>query len=190
MRAFQLGITQGELVINTVRGLNGDGIDMNPGLAAFEEYLNSGGPVNHKNVEMLAIDCVEPSRARAKIYVNSFNNTYNKVADIYTMGGRIKDKSIVKSLEPLKELWRILYDMPEQDFEDIELPNIMHPRSCFVIGFEFKSGQPYPLPKIYFPMWHYAKSDLQISNALSAFFLKQKWKKLAESYAQDVAEVL
>jgi DMATS type aromatic prenyltransferase len=190
MRAFLMGVTQGELVINTVKGFNEEGIDMNPGLDAFEEYLRSGGSATHRNVEMLAIDCVEKSRARAKIYVNSFNNSYNKIKDIYTMGGRLNDKATVDSLEPLKDLWRLLYDMPETDFEDIEIPNIMHPRSCFVIGFEFKSGEPLPVAKIYFPMWHYAKNDNQISTALTAFFVKQKWQKMADSYTSDIADIL
>jgi DMATS type aromatic prenyltransferase len=190
MSAFLAGITQGEMVINTVKGLNEDGIDMNPSLDVFEEYLNSGGPVNHRNVEMLAIDCVEKSRARAKIYVNSFHNSYNKIKDIYTMGGRLNDKTTIESLDALKDLWRLLYDMPESGFEDIVIPNIMHPRSCFVIGFEFKSGEPLPVTKIYFPMWHYAKTDDQISTALSAFFAKQKWDKMASSYSRDVADVL
>jgi len=65
----------------------------------------------------------------------------------------------------------------------------MHPRSCFVIGFEFKSGSPLPVTKIYFPMWHYAKTDTQVSDALSAFFAKQKWTKMAKSYTSDVAEI-
>jgi DMATS type aromatic prenyltransferase len=190
MRAYMQGITQGEMIIRTVKGLNEPGIDLNPGLDAFEEYLRSGGPVTHRNVEMLAIDCVEKSRARAKIYVNSFNNTYNKIKDIYTMGGRLTDKATVDSLEPLKDLWRLMYDFPETGFEDTELPNIMHPRSCFVIGFEFKSGDPLPITKIYFPMWHYAKNDAQISTALSAFFAKQKWDKMAQNYGRDVREIL
>jgi DMATS type aromatic prenyltransferase len=156
----------------------------------FEEYLASDGPVVLKNVKMLVIDCVEPTRARAKIYVNSFNNSYNQLMNIYTMGGRIKDQAIIDSLEPLKDLWRALYDMPETDFEDIELLNVMHPRSCFVPGFEFKSGAAFPVPKIYFPMWHHAKNDMQISDALSAFFAKQKWNKLTESYSKDDAEIL
>jgi DMATS type aromatic prenyltransferase len=190
IRAFQLGITQGELIINTVKGLNGNGIDMNPGLAVLENYLASGGPVSLKNCEMLAIDCVEPSRARAKIYVNSYNNSFNKIKDIYTMGGRITDKAILKSLGPLKELWRLLFNMPETGFEDIELPNIMHHRACFVFGFEFKSGSPTPVTKIYFPLWHFCQNDAQISTALSGFFAKQKWQKLSDSYANDVAEIL
>jgi DMATS type aromatic prenyltransferase len=190
IRAYQLGITQGELIINTVKGFNGDGVDMNPGLDTFEEYLNSGGPISHKNCEMLAIDCVEPTRARAKIYVNSFNNSFNKIKHIYTMGGRLKDKVTTDSLAALRDLWRLMYDMPETDFEDVELPNIMHHRSCFVIGFEFKSGQALPITKIYFPMWHYAKNDQQVSDALSAFFAKQKWDKMSKSYSNDVAEIL
>jgi hypothetical protein len=79
--------------------------------------------------------------------------------NIYTMGGRIKDKAIIDSLEPLKDLWQALYDMPETDFEDIELPNVMHRRSCFVTDLEFKSGSAFLVLKIYFPMWHNAKND-------------------------------
>jgi hypothetical protein len=77
IQAYAKGITQGKLVISTVKGLNDDSIDLNTGLEVFEDYLASGSPVNLTNVEMLAIDCVESSRARAKIYVNSFNNSYN-----------------------------------------------------------------------------------------------------------------
>ncbi|RDW59971.1 aromatic prenyltransferase [Coleophoma cylindrospora] len=189
MRAYLMGVTQGELVINTVKGLNGSSIDFNPSLAIFEEYLASGGPVNLKNVEMLAIDCIDPTKARVKIYVHSFNNSYNKIKNIYTMGGLLKDKATTDSLEPLKDLWRLLFDMPETGFEDTEVPNIMHPRSCFVFGFEFKSGEPLPVTKIYFPTWHYARTDEQISNALSGFFAKQQWNQMADSYVKDVQEI-
>lgn len=190
IRAFQMGISRGELVINTVKGFNGNGIDMNPGLAVFEDYLSSGGPVTHANVEMLAIDCIDPTKARAKIYVNSYRNTFNKIKDLYTMGGRINDKATRKSLDGLRDLWRLLYDMPEEGFEDMELPNIQHPRSCFVTGYEFKSGSATPVTKLYFPLWHYAKTDAQVSEALSAFFQKQKWNKIAQSYGKDVSNVL
>jgi DMATS type aromatic prenyltransferase len=190
IRAKVLGITQGELILNTVRGFNGNGIDLNPSLDAFEEYLNSGGPVDHKNVEMLAIDCIDPKKARAKIYVNSFSNSFNKIKDIYTMGGRLNGKEIDESLVALKDLWRILFDMPETGFEDTVIPNIMHPRSCFVTGFEFKSGDPLPTSKVYFPMWHYLKTDKQMSDALSLFFARQGWDKLAKSYGSDLKEIL
>ena len=93
---------------------------MNPSLAVLEEYLSSGAPIDYTNVEMLAIDCVDPKRARAKIYINSYNNSFNKIKEIYTMGGRIKDKAILDSLEPLRDLWRLMFDMPEKDFEDIQ----------------------------------------------------------------------
>lgn len=190
IKAYSMGITQGKLIIDTVRGMNSDICDMNPGLDAFEEYLNSGGPVSHKNAEMLAIDCIDTTKARAKIYLNSYNNSFNQIKDIYTMGGRIKDQAIIDSLKPLKELWRIIFNMPEKDFEDIKLPNIQHPRSCFVTGFEFKSGSALPVTKIYFPMWHYAANDTQMSKALSEFFAKQKWNEMAKSYQSDVEEIL
>lgn len=190
IRAWNMGITQGALVINTVRGLNGPKINMNAGLDNLETYLTSGGPVTHRNVEMLAIDCVDSLRARAKIYVNSFNNSFNKVKDIYTMGGRLQDQAVLDSLAPLAELWRLLYDMPDEGWEDIELPNVMHHRSCFVFGFEFKTGDVWPTTKIYFPMWHYAKNDQQVTEALSAFYAKQGWSDLSRSYADDVGEIL
>ncbi|KAF2673862.1 aromatic prenyltransferase [Microthyrium microscopicum] len=189
MQARLLAVNQGDLVIQTVRGLNGDGIDMNPSLDAFEEYLNSGGPLTHGQIEMLAIDNVDKKRARAKIYVNSFNNTFNKIKDIYTMGGRIKDAAILKSLDALADVWKLLFNLPETGFEDMELPNIMHPRSGFVTGFEFKTGEALPTTKIYFPMWHYAKTDQQLTDALSAFFSKQGWNDRAKSYSNDVSEI-
>ena len=190
IRAWNMGITQGALVINTVRGLNGPTINMNAGLDNLETYLTSGGPVTHRNVEMLAIDCIDPLKARAKIYVNSYNNTFNKIKDIYTMGGRLQDPAILDSLAPLAELWRLMYDMPDEGWEDIELPNVMHHRSCFVFGFEFKTGDVWPTTKIYFPMWHYAKNDRQITDALSAFYAKQGWNEISKSYAGDIEEIL
>lgn len=192
IQAWNLGVTQGDLIIDTVRGLNSDEIDLTAGLDAFEEYLGTpDGPVSHRNVEMLAIDCVAPRRARAKIYVNSFNNSFAKIRDLYTMGGRLGDAATLASLGPLAQLWKLLYDMPEKEgWEKVEIPSVMHHRSCFVIGYEFKTGEPLPTTKIYFPLWHYAKTDEEVARALATFYGMQGWGQLEKSYRGDVEEML
>lgn len=193
IRAWHLGISQGALVMATVRSLPGaTDTAMATALDHLDAYLaNPAAPVSHRNVEMLAIDCIAPARARAKIYVNSYANSFRKVRDIYTLGGLLDDAATRASLAPLARLWRLVFALPDTPgWEDVVLPNIQHHRSCFVFGFEFRARDAVPRAKIYFPLWHYAQTDVRVCEALAAFYSSLGWAERASSYRSDVEDVL
>ena len=186
-RSMETGRPTGELVYQAAKTLDNDDLLLSPGLNALNRFLEKGGSMCQSDVEVLAIDCVKPSQARIQIYAHSFYNSFDKVRDVYTLGGGLKGETTKKAVEALKQLWTLLFGISE---ENTVLPHIDHPRSCIVYGFEIIPGSRVPEIKVYLPLWHYMETDAKVAAALSGYFGKRGWGKVAMSYSDDLAAML
>lgn len=189
LKSILTGRSSADVIYDAIGKLHTDSLSLLPSLAVLQDFIASFPPDNRPRVEMAAIDCVEPSKSRIKIYVRIPHTAMNKVCDAYTLGGRLTSPSVQTGVKVLKELWPLLLHVPEGLSDDDELPSNSHRTAGTIFNFEIRPGGKFPEPKIYVPVKHYAKSDMAIAKGLSKFFALKGWNDAAQSYENDLAEV-
>jgi DMATS type aromatic prenyltransferase len=177
------------LVFDAVSQLPWDNEMLTPALSIVESYILRCSP-EMTRVEGISIDCVDPMRARIKIYIRSAFTAFSKICDMYTLGGRLKDKVTNAGIGILQELWPLVMDLPEECSDDQELQSCGHRTGGTIFNFEIKPGNPFPEPKIYIPVKHYGKNDIAIAEGIVEFCRRQGWNELANSYIDTIRSVL
>jgi DMATS type aromatic prenyltransferase len=130
-------------------------------------YLESN-PNVHVTPEIVALDCVESSHNRAKIYLR-FGDPSVSIDDlvaVFTLRGVLKDPMVTKTVTALRELWGLLFD----GTETITSRNPSHYASGLVIYFELSLASEYPLPKAYLPVRHYCSDDEVILEKIAGYY--------------------
>lgn len=135
-------------------------------LYTFQEFVRDAK--TPLEMDMLAIDLVEPLQSRLKIYIRTRETSFESVRGIMTLGGRFKDSDMKTGLQSLRRLWDSLFD--QQGVPDTwALPASKHRTAGILYNVEFRLGSKAPKVKIYIPVRHYAQNDWQIMNAVSDF---------------------
>ena len=182
--------TGSDLVFDAIRRLHTSELQLIEALAPIEDYVNSFPVGTAPKLEFIAIDLVAPKESRIKIYYRSPITALSQVIDMYTLGGRLSSPSVLAGIEVLRSLWPLVLNLPEDYPEDKDLPFVNHRTTGTCFNFEIRPNNPDVQPKVYIPVRHYAKNDLDISQSLAAFFERQGWSELARNYVKDFCSVL
>ncbi|PLB55896.1 aromatic prenyl-transferase [Aspergillus steynii IBT 23096] len=158
--------------------------------ALVHDYMTDTSGYNE--FTFLSWDCVERTQSRLKLYGVHNEVTPRKLAEMWTLGGRLEGiPEIMQGLQLALQLWAAL-GLDEADdcaytgrFDDGVTSGECEVSSPILWNFEFNPGQRYPLPKAYFPI-HGRQSDRHVAGALEAFFGKLAWKELAGGYTKMV----
>jgi DMATS type aromatic prenyltransferase len=175
-----------DLVMKAIASLSLDPL-VSSAIEIFSEYMQSFSPGElEPEVEILAIDCVEPSKSRVKIYVRSQQTSFGDVVDALTLGGKLHAEEFKSGLQSLEQLWRAVLSL------DASVPSSepLHPKQHRTAGilyyYEFKPGSSLIKAKVYIPVRHYGINDREIASGLSGF-LKAKGMHL---HGVDYADAL
>ena len=142
------------------------------------DYLHTFPTVSRPEVEIVAIDCVDPSFSRIKVYLRSRQTSFDSVIDMLSLGGRVK-MDLEKGLSELEELWRLVLGLDEGFDKSQPLHFESHRTSGVLYYVELGVGRKRPKTKLYIPAKHYARNDYQVAFGLSTF-LKARGKRLAD----------
>ncbi|KAJ5894548.1 hypothetical protein N7495_006239 [Penicillium taxi] len=156
-----------------------DSVDM------FRDFLSSFPGNSQPAVEIIAIDCLDPSHSRLKIYVRSRSTSLASAIHMLSLGGRAPKTR--EEEDSLRELWCSVFGLDPKKYHDYQpLRGKEHRTAGILYYFELKQGTKAPKSKVYLPVRHYAQSDEQISRGLSDY-LARRGKKLAKfSYYDGV----
>lgn len=138
--------------------------------------------------EMLSIDLIDPLRSRVKIYFRCRETTFDSVARIMTLGGRIKDERLVEGLQNIRQLWNGLFGMSVAP--DQPLGNANHRTAGILYNIEFRLGDALPVAKVYLPVRHYASSDEAVIRGLDAYLQSHQRAKHMPRYVQTMNTLL
>ncbi|KAI9035182.1 dimethylallyl tryptophan synthase [Aspergillus affinis] len=145
-----------------------------PAYAPLERLLRrreeAGTPAHIIGV---AVDCVEPSVSKVKIYFRSPTTTFTSVKDTLTANGTISSWD-APALQQLEELWSLVFDLPSDFSHDQELPLKTHETSGMLFNFDIKMGNREPETKVYIPVRHYGQSDHAIAVGLVEFLRRRR----------------
>ncbi|OLN96966.1 7-dimethylallyltryptophan synthase 3 [Colletotrichum chlorophyti] len=140
-------------------------------------------------LDMIGMDCVDPSKARIKIYAHlPTRNSWDLIRHVSTFGGQATDVDRLKGLEILHSLWDILRNEQSNHGDHYDKP-MRHPTSflgSIMFSFEIVPDRQIPDVKIYVPMWQYAPSDGHVADNLMSAFRKLGWNDVAKNYLRNL----
>ena len=171
-KSVQLGISKLDVVAQSIDHLNArKGLQ----LGAFDllKHYIKHSPHRKLDVEMLAFDCIPPTRSRLKIYVRSPHTSFDFVQDVMTLGDKRRQVQMSSSLEKLHELWDLVTGDGRPKSASEELKQIAHRTAGILYNFEIKHGKREPVPKVYIPVRHYGKNDLSVLRGLRSWLQKR-----------------
>ncbi|GAB1318078.1 4-O-dimethylallyl-L-tyrosine synthase [Madurella fahalii] len=189
LKARFSGISSLELVQAAIREAPEVGSAYQAALTALSDYINSHNEPERPVVEIVGIDCVDPSKSRIKIYVRSRKADFASMVDAMTLGGRTTPLPEQARLG-LAELWCAAFGL-ENDTKALldPLPERKHRTAGLLYYFELKAGSPCPKPKVYLPVRHYAQDDEQIARGLSSFLARRGKGVAGGSYDDGVTRL-
>jgi DMATS type aromatic prenyltransferase len=190
LKAIETGTPNLQLTSKVMNRLHSSKTPLKDAYGTIEDYILSQPVEAMPRIEIIATDCVTPTKSRVKLYIRTRYTSFSKVRDVYTLGGRLNDPTTHEGVATLKGLWYSLLSLPADYPEEDELPFTDHRTAGTLFNFELKPGNPLPQPKVYVPVRHYGRSDLDISASLAAFFKQQGWKGPAGSYIEDMQALL
>ncbi|KAH9208495.1 tryptophan dimethylallyltransferase-domain-containing protein [Leptodontidium sp. 2 PMI_412] len=170
--------------------LHSSTISILPTLVHIESFLNAkqsttpstnkvvsnlDGEEQEKSIEMMAIDCISPSKARIKMYVKENIASFANVKNIYTPGRRRSGAEIDEGLAAFEEFWVSL----SGDTESTQFK----PAFLF-LGLEIIPGVEMPDVKLYVPAWTCPFGDQEITARLGGYFKSQDWA-IGSTYDDD-----
>ncbi|OHX01236.1 aromatic prenyltransferase [Colletotrichum incanum] len=161
LKHFATGITTSDLVFDMIPKLQPFGDKLVTPAKKLQNYLAACR--EPCIVEMMAIDCIDPSKARVKVYARTISNSKSVLADVLSLGGAQTDETTLKGIETAEKVWHLLLDEPQgmatdqrKDCRDMQT---LHKGICF--AFELKSGSERIGIKAHLPWGQTARSDAQ-----------------------------
>lgn len=179
LKHLATGRSTEELTWAAIRGLKPGGERFDRPVARLSRFLAQRA--DHPDadermpVEMIAIDCIDPARARIKVYARSRSNSLATVRDACTLGGAQTDEATMAGVEHLSRIWHLLLDEPaglqdENRSKPPRYPRDHHLGVCFV--FELRPDQDRVEVKAHLPWAQTNSKDIRtIANFTDALEL-------------------
>jgi DMATS type aromatic prenyltransferase len=115
-------------------------------------------------VEMLAIDLVDPQDSRIKVYFRSRKTDFCTVKDILALNRREFAAKNITGIEALRTLWGEVFP---QSFESPGMLRSNSHRTAGILYYaDFRLGSQLPSVKLYVPMRHYCRNDADVLNSV------------------------
>ena len=181
LKSIQTGLSKLDLVSRSLVALNAQaGLDLGA-FRLLRDYIDNS-PHQEIEVEILAIDCVLPTKARLKIYVRSPHTSFRSVEDIMTLGDQNRRLQMAKSLEELHKLWDLVTGDGRTKPASEDLKHVSHRTAGILYNFEIQHGKWELVPKVYIPVRHYGKNDLAVMQGLRLWLQMRKLDGVGENY--------
>lgn len=143
--------------------------------------------------EFVAVDTVEPSRNRLKVYSRCSATNLSGVVSAMTLGNQpalVNHPGVQHAIANVTHLWRLMFG---QDAVDNDVSQISH-HSIYtkgvVIYYDLTPGRAIPLPKVYIPVRHYAKNDAHVCEVMSQYYREIGFINSGSTYQETVEKAL
>ncbi|PYI24367.1 aromatic prenyltransferase [Aspergillus violaceofuscus CBS 115571] len=182
------------------------------GLQSIQAFLDEGqgtpdamipaSPTSFHPRGMIQFGCdlVDIARTRFKFYIHDYIVNPDRLAELWTLGGRLREDDcpgIERGLEILRELWSILeiregYHLPfacapktAAAETSSSKPQFYYDQQFIIVNYEIHPGNPWPVPKVYFPL--FGMTETAVIAAVGAFFERLGWAQQARMYRENMA---
>ncbi|KAJ0300931.1 hypothetical protein COL516b_008105 [Colletotrichum fioriniae] len=188
LKHFATGATTSDLVFDMIPKLQPCGDRLAASAAKLQTYLTTCK--EPCIVEMMAVDCIDPNKARVKVYARTTSNAKSVLADVFTLGGAQTDEATLKGVETAEKVWHLLLDEPQgmtadqrKDARDMQN---LHKGICF--AFELKPGAERIDIKAHLPWGQTASSDAQTMKNFAQALRNLEWDESADKFYRGATE--
>ncbi|KAG6354176.1 hypothetical protein INS49_004780 [Diaporthe citri] len=108
LKHLATGLSTKQLVFDQIRSLQPYGDAFAVPAAKLERFMDTYSP--GCTAVMIAVDCIDPSKARFKIYCGVNSNSKSVVREMMTLGGAQTDDISLKGVEQALKIWHLLLD--------------------------------------------------------------------------------
>jgi len=167
-------------------------------LDAVLEYVSTDKYGSTLAPDMLAIDCVEPSQSRLKLYAGSPKTSLESIISVMTLGGKIKN--VEKGIEQLTELFHLVLstdgtslplseETPVQNAFDAALAHPFDLYENMVYYFDIAPKSSLPDVKFYIPAIRLGASDQAVTEGLGRFLQRHGRDTYFEGFERSLREI-
>lgn len=175
LKSYAAGEDMYSAVIGSVQEYLGDS-DTHNTMGLIKEYIETTEARQNFGF-VYSNDCITPEKSRHKLYGRTKDMSWDKVQEIWTLGGRIDSPESNKGLEYLHRMWEVLR---------IDRP---HPLGLHLVwNYETKAGLALPATKIYFPL--YGLNDLANVRAIAEYLKEIGLDEQGNAYEKAVRDSL
>ncbi|PLB52029.1 putative dimethylallyl tryptophan synthase [Aspergillus steynii IBT 23096] len=155
------------------------------GLAEVEDFLRRAPST--LQAYFLSCDLVSPAVTRFKLYLADLQVGFDRITDIWTLGGKLQGEETERGLQMVQDLWEALEIPPgtRAPPDRPTRPGDPPTRLPLLANLELKPRDPWPKLKIYFPLT--GLNDEMVATALSSVFRRWGWEDHASTYVENVA---
>ena len=187
MRAETCGQSNLEVMLQAINSIPAVSNDDLEACTIFRDFTSD--EVNKDlEYEMLAIDLVNPTKSRLKVYFRSRDTSFASVINIMTLGGRLRNSRIYLGLVDLHRLWKAFFGAYGP--LDQPLDENGHRTAGVLYNVEFRLGDSIPVAKIYIPVRHYSSSDAAVIKGLNDYFQYRQRGKYMPDYIKAMSTLL
>ncbi|OHF02574.1 aromatic prenyltransferase [Colletotrichum orchidophilum] len=188
LKHFATGAATSDIVFDMIPKLQPCGDKLAKSAAKVQKYLATCK--EPCIVEMMAVDCIEPNKARVKVYARTNSNAKSVLADVFTLGGAQTDEATLKGVETAEKIWHLLLDEPQgmaadQKKDARDMQNL-HKGMCF--AFELKPGAERVDIKVHLPWGQTASSDTQTMKNFAQVLRDLGWDESADKFWRGATE--
>nr|ATJ44712.1 dimethylallyl tryptophan synthase [Epichloe bromicola] len=197
LKSVATGKSVQELVFGSVRKLAQKHKSICSAFEILEDYVQSRNEVSTTDgsyntplsSRLLSCDLMSPTKSRIKIYLLERMVSLPAMEDLWTLGGRRKDQSTIEGLEMIRELWGLLNMSPGlHAYPEPYLPlgAVPNERLPSMANYTLHHNDPMPEPQVYFTV--FSMNDMEVTNALTTFFMRHEWSDMAREYKASLRE--
>ncbi|KAI1342699.1 aromatic prenyltransferase [Xylariaceae sp. FL0016] len=165
-----------DIILDTIHTAPGATPEKLQALKMFQDYV-CDPRTPPLEMDMLAIDLVDPAESRFKIYFRIRDTSFASVHHTMTLGSRIQKPELGRGLQDMRALYHALLG-PGVGGEELgdaaPLPAKDHRTAGMLYNVEFKYGSKSPKVKAYLPVRHYAQSEEAVVSAVNAHLYSAK----------------
>jgi tryptophan 4-dimethylallyltransferase len=187
LKAAVTGRSIQDLMFDSIHRLSERYPSIQAPLLALNEYVESRGADSTASPRLLSCDLIDPSKSRIKIYLLERMVSLPAMEDLWTLGGRRTDSSILAGLQMLRELWELLRippglrSYPEPYLPLGTIPNELLPSMA---NYTLHHDDALPEPQVYFNV--FGMNDMEVADALTTFFERQGLADMASQYKDSL----
>lgn len=173
------GTSPDDFLFSQIRRLEPGGAALSPSLDAVKHYFENEKQAKIPSpILFVGLDCIDPGRARVKMYGRIHSTAFSNVRNVATLGGRAIKLETMEYLRRLRGIWHLLLNDPlAKDDDEYERPALdpASTRTGLLVSFEVSALSEIPDIKIYVPFWQYHPNDVNAIRNLEQVFALQGW---------------
>jgi len=183
------GMPRLDLITKTVKRLSVDVPGLTPAWNIVRDFFELCPPHLKPSILGVAVDCVPSQKNRLKVYARTMDASLANVKHFMTLGGMARTPMVMKAIEQITILWRLLFgDLPEDREPDVGEDRLRHMTGGLLFYYELRGGCAHPHPKLYLPVRHLCRDDAQIMQAMVRFYEATGNFEAARRYPSIVQE--